>query len=58
MLLFARAAVNQLGQLGEKPFLEFDMKLNLIDSFGYLGRYDAAGNLIDTHEHRGDFREW
>jgi hypothetical protein len=30
--------VNQLGQLGEKPFLEFGAKLNLIDSFGYLGR--------------------
>jgi hypothetical protein len=20
--------------------------------------YDAAGNVIDTHEHRGDFKEW
>jgi hypothetical protein len=20
--------------------------------------YDAAGNLIDTHEHKGDFKEW
>jgi hypothetical protein len=20
--------------------------------------YDAAGNVIDTHEHKGDFREW
>ena len=20
--------------------------------------YDAAGNLIETHEHKGDFREW
>ena len=20
--------------------------------------YDAAGNLIETHEHTGDFKEW
>jgi hypothetical protein len=20
--------------------------------------YDAAGNVIETHEHRGDFKEW
>ena len=20
--------------------------------------YDAAGNLIETHEHSGDFKEW
>src|SRR5262249_17531177 len=20
--------------------------------------YDAAGNMIDTHEHKGDFKEW
>ena len=20
--------------------------------------YDAAGNVIDTHEHTGDFKEW
>jgi hypothetical protein len=20
--------------------------------------YDAAGNVIQTHEHKGDFREW
>jgi hypothetical protein len=20
--------------------------------------YDAAGNVIETHEHAGDFREW
>ena len=20
--------------------------------------YDAAGNLIETHEHNGDFKEW
>jgi hypothetical protein len=20
--------------------------------------YDAAGNLVETHEHEGDFREW
>jgi hypothetical protein len=20
--------------------------------------YDAAGNVIETHEHEGDFREW
>jgi len=20
--------------------------------------YDAAGNVIDTHEHAGDFKEW
>jgi len=20
--------------------------------------YDAAGNVIETHEHEGDFKEW
>jgi hypothetical protein len=20
--------------------------------------YDAAGNMIETHEHTGDFKEW
>ena len=20
--------------------------------------YDAAGNIIETHEHKGEFREW
>jgi hypothetical protein len=20
--------------------------------------YDSAGNVIETHEHRGDFKEW
>jgi len=20
--------------------------------------YDAAGNLIETHEHKGEFKEW
>ena len=20
--------------------------------------YDAAGNVIQTHEHKGDFKEW
>jgi hypothetical protein len=20
--------------------------------------YDEAGNVIDTHEHKGDFKEW
>ncbi len=20
--------------------------------------YDAAGNIIETHEHKGDFKEW
>jgi hypothetical protein len=20
--------------------------------------YDAVGNVIDTHEHKGDFKEW
>jgi hypothetical protein len=20
--------------------------------------YDAAGNVIETHEHQGDFKEW
>jgi tryptophan synthase beta subunit len=20
--------------------------------------YDAAGNVIETHEHKGDFQEW
>jgi hypothetical protein len=20
--------------------------------------YDAAGNVVETHEHKGDFKEW
>jgi hypothetical protein len=29
------------------------------DSHAALIRvYDAAGNVIETHEHDGDFREW
>jgi len=23
-----------------------------------IGVYDEAGNLIETHEHKGDFKEW
>jgi hypothetical protein len=23
-----------------------------------IGVYDAAGNLIETQEHKGDFKEW
>ena len=23
-----------------------------------IGVYDAADNLIETHEHKGDFKEW
>ena len=25
---------------------------------GVIRVYDAAGNVIDTHEHTGEFREW
>jgi hypothetical protein len=23
-----------------------------------IGVYDAAGNMIETHEHKGEFKEW
>jgi len=23
-----------------------------------IGVYDEAGNVIETHEHKGDFKEW
>jgi hypothetical protein len=26
--------------------------------FGRLWYYDDAGNVIETHEHAGDFKEW
>jgi hypothetical protein len=26
--------------------------------FSVIRVYDEAGNLIETHEHAGDFREW
>jgi hypothetical protein len=30
-----------------------------IESFNAVIRvYDAAGNVIETHEHKGDFKEW
>jgi hypothetical protein len=25
---------------------------------GVIRVYDAAGNVIETHEHKGDFKEW
>jgi hypothetical protein len=28
-------------------------------SYGAVIRvYDAAGNMIETHQHKGDFKEW
>jgi hypothetical protein len=26
--------------------------------FTFAGRSDKAGNVIETHEHKGDFKEW
>jgi hypothetical protein len=26
--------------------------------FAHLQVFDAAGNVIETHEHKGDFKEW
>ena len=25
---------------------------------GVIRVYDAVGNVIETHEHKGDFKEW
>jgi hypothetical protein len=25
---------------------------------GVIRVYDGAGNVIETHEHKGDFKEW
>jgi hypothetical protein len=25
---------------------------------GVIRVYDAAGNVIETHKHKGDFKEW
>jgi hypothetical protein len=30
----------------------------LANAAGLLSIYDAAGNVIETHEHKGDFKEW
>ena len=31
----------------------------IADSYDAVIRvYDAAGNVIETHEHTGDFKEW
>ncbi len=24
----------------------------------FVGAYDEVGNVIDTHQHAGDFKEW
>jgi hypothetical protein len=28
------------------------------DIFGWVVADDSAGNVIETHEHAGDFKEW
>jgi hypothetical protein len=32
------------------------MNFNRLDSI--IRVYDAAGNVMETHEHAGDFKEW
>ena len=36
----------------------FDKPLPLSSAVQQIRVYDEAGNLIDTHEHAGDFKEW
>ena len=39
---------------------------NIVDHANFYSRthdavirvYDATGNVIETHEHKGDFKEW
>jgi hypothetical protein len=33
-------------------------KFNSRSHDGLIRVYDAAGNVIQTHEHTGEFREW
>jgi hypothetical protein len=32
--------------------------LDLQGNHAVIGVYDEAGNVIETHEHAGDFKEW
>jgi hypothetical protein len=32
--------------------------IRAVQSDAVIRVYDAAGNVIETHEHTGDFKEW
>jgi hypothetical protein len=37
---------------------EFHIGFRLIAHNAVIRVYDDAGNVIETHEHKGDFKEW
>jgi hypothetical protein len=37
---------------------EFHIGFRLIAHNAVIGVYDGAGNVIETQEHKGDFKEW
>jgi hypothetical protein len=53
-------------QLRDIAILDFNVTSNAINYAKFRSRshdavirvYDEAGNVIETHEHAGDFKEW
>jgi hypothetical protein len=61
-------AGNGVHLLSQLPVIR-QTKINVTNAVGYakfrsrsrravIRVYDAAGNVIETHEHAGDFKEW
>jgi hypothetical protein len=44
--------------LSSQPSPEFHIGVRLIAHNAVIRVYDEAGNVIETHEHKGDFKEW
>jgi hypothetical protein len=42
----------------DKGFLRFRQLLFAFLHDAVIRVYDAAGNVIETHDHIGDFKEW
>jgi hypothetical protein len=42
----------------DKDSLRFRQLLFAFRHDAVIGVYDDAGNVIDTHEHAGEFKEW
>jgi hypothetical protein len=42
----------------DKAFLRFRQLLFAFSDDPVIRVYDEAGNVIETHEHAGDFKEW
>ena len=47
-------SVNQIAILNETKYAKFYSRSH----HDVIRVYDEAGNVIETHEHKGDFKEW